>query len=318
VTSKDTFTLESFLEMLAAERGASTNTISAYRNDLEQYLEFLGRIRRSIGSAESADVRAFIDSFKSRGMSAATQARALSAVRQLHKFLFSEGMREDDPSSLVDAPRKGRPLPKILSVDEVDQLLELAEEKAQGSNDGAANVKALRLYALVETLYATGMRVSELVGLPATAARAEGGFLMIRGKGGKERMVPLTDRAINAIQCYRSAVATDANPIARRYLFPSRSANGPLTRQVFAREMKSLAIAAGLNPAKVSPHVLRHAFASHLLENGADLRAVQQLLGHSDISTTQIYTHVLSERLRKVVEQAHPLAGGQTSNRNAK
>ncbi len=318
MTSKDIFTLESFLEILSAQRGATTNTISAYRNDLEQYLEFLGGIRRSLGSAESADVRAFTDSFKSRGMSAATQARALSAVRQLHKFLFSEGMREDDPSSLVDAPRKGRPLPKILSVDDVDRLLELAEEKARASKDGAIDLKALRLHALVETLYATGMRVSELVGLPATAARAEGCFLMIRGKGGKERMVPLTDRAINAIQCYRSAVATDSNPIARRYLFPSRSANGHLTRQVFAREMKSLAIAAGLNPAKVSPHVLRHAFASHLLENGADLRAVQQLLGHSDISTTQIYTHVLSERLRKVVEKAHPLAGGQTSSLNAK
>jgi len=222
----------------------------------------------------------------------------LSSVRQFHKFLFAEGVRSDDPTAPIDAPKQQRPLPKILSVEEVDRLIRQIEDEAAKTHKPAQKLRILRLNALLETLYATGMRVSELVGLPARAAQSDGRFLMIIGKGNKERLVPLSDRSKRAMQAYLTELEKNEGAQEEGFLFPSNAAEGHFTRQAFARDLKDLAIRAGLAPSRVSPHVLRHAFASHLLQNGADLRAVQQLLGHSDISTTQIYTHVLDERLR--------------------
>jgi integrase/recombinase XerD len=239
-----------------------------------------------------------------------TQARRLSALRQFHRFLYSEGIAKGEPSAIVEAPRRTRPLPRTLSIEEVDRLIAVARDRAEKAT-GKGRYRAQRLHCLIELLYATGLRVSELLELPLDIGSRDDPFLSIRGKGGRERLVPLSEPARQALAGYlevRGQAAGRATP-GKDWLFRSHAGAGHLTRQHFAAELKELAAAAGLRPEAVSPHVLRHAFASHLLAGGADLRTVQQLLGHADISTTQIYTHVLSERLRQVLETHHPLAG---------
>ncbi|AJY46223.1 site-specific tyrosine recombinase XerD [Martelella endophytica] len=298
--------IEAFLEMLSAERGAAGNTLEAYERDLDDFREFLGPRKVTADAAASADISAYLGDLARRGFAATSQARRLSALRQFYRFLYAEGLRQDDPTGVIDGPKKAMPLPKTLSVAEVDRLLRQAETEA--AEPGPGRFERLRMAALLETLYASGMRVSELVTLPASVLKRKERFLTIRGKGNKERAVPLSRRAIAALEAFdieRRAVGEDEeNP----YLFASRGVAGHLSRQVFARDLKGLAARAGLKASAISPHVLRHAFASHLLQNGADLRAVQELLGHADISTTQIYTHVLEERLRELVEMHHPLA----------
>jgi len=299
--------VEAFLEMMSAERGAAANTLAAYRRDLDDYARFLVRRRTGLENAGAEAVRAYLGELADRGLAAASAARRLSAIRQMHRFLVSEGLRGDDPTGIIEGPRRSATLPTVLAAVEVERLIETARAATLRTDlSPAAAARAHRLYALMELLYATGMRVSELVALPAGAVRRQVRYLTIRGKGGHERIVPLTEKARQATAAYlaaRGEAATD-DP----WLFPSFGDSGHLTRQQFARELKALAAAAGIAPAKVSPHVLRHAFASHLLQNGADLRVVQQLLGHADISTTQIYTHVLEERLHALVTEHHPLA----------
>ena len=297
--------LEAFLEMMSAERGASGNTLDAYRRDLEDANQFLGG---HLATASSDDVRAFLEDVAARGFASSSQARKLSALRQFFRFLYAEGLRADDPTGVIDAPRKDRALPKTMREDAVTRLLEHAEAEKSAARDDATWTSACRLHALVETLYATGLRVSELVSLPVTVAMRDERFFAVRGKGGKDRIVPLSPKAKAALRDWVGARATLAEWADSPFLFPAASETGYLPRQVFARELKALAGRAGVPAAKVSPHVLRHAFASHLLQNGADLRAVQQLLGHSDISTTQIYTHVLENRLVELVSRHHPLA----------
>ena len=282
--------VEAFLEMMSAERGAAPNTLAAYRRDLDDYLLYLHHRGLSPERASTEAVRGYLLHLDEAGFAARSAARHLSAVRQFHRFLFSEGARGDDPTGTVAGPRRPARLPKVMSEADVDRLIGAARAEAakEGLSD-AARVRAMRLHALLELLYATGLRVSELVGLKAAALRGDARFFRVKGKGGHERIVPLTDAARAATSAYLGA-------------------SGHLTRQHFARDLKALAVGIGLPAAKVSPHVLRHAFASHLLQNGADLRVVQQLLGHADISTTQIYTHVLEERLRTLVAEHHPLA----------
>ena len=300
--------IEAFLEMMSAERGAAANTLAAYGRDLDDYAGFLNRRGTSLDEATGEAVRAYLIDLDDRGFAASSSARRLSAIRQLHQFLFSEGVRADDPTGTIDGPRKPARLPRVLSESEVDRLIEAAAAAAGRTEAGdLARLRAARLYALIEMLYATGLRVSELVGLSATAIRGDARFFTIRGKGGHERIVPLSDKARAATAAYlalRRIIKAGDSP----WLFPSFGESGHLTRQAFARDLKELGASVGIPAAKVSPHVLRHAFASHLLQNGADLRVVQQLLGHADISTTQIYTHVLEERLRTLVTEHHPLA----------
>jgi integrase/recombinase XerD len=301
--------IEAFLEMMSAERGASENTLLSYRRDLEDAAEFMAAKGKGLDDAASADLRAYMDEIARRGFAAASQARRLSALRQFYRFLYSEGLRPDDPSGTVDSPRKDRALPKVLGEDEVGRLLErAASEAADESLGGGERLAAIRMHALIELLYATGLRVSELVALPVAVARRDERCFIVRGKGNKERMVPLSGKAREALKLWLGARAGEQSMADNPWLFPAASEGGFLPRQVFARELKGLAARAGIGAARVSPHVLRHAFASHLLQNGADLRAVQQLLGHSDISTTQIYTHVLEERLVRLVNDHHPLA----------
>jgi len=302
--------IELFLDMLAAERGASANTLDAYRRDLTGFAADLDAAG-GIAAATTDDLRAHLGRLAKRGLAAASVARRLSAIRQLYRFLYGEGHRADDPAAAIKGPKRGRSLPKVLSIKQVDDLLTQARVglKAETASE---RLRAARLTCLLEVLYATGLRVSELVALPETAARRDQRMLVVRGKGGRERMVPLNDSAKRAMADYlalrheRAGVSPKA--AKSKWLFPSFGDSGHLTRQHFARELKALAAGAGLKPAQVSPHVLRHAFASHLLQNGADLRAVQTLLGHADISTTQIYTHVLEERLKSLVRDLHPLA----------
>ncbi|MET0427804.1 MAG: site-specific tyrosine recombinase XerD [Microvirga sp.] len=297
-----------FLDMLAAERGASKNTLDAYRRDLEDYLSYLREAGEAPVSAGAATVRAFLAGLAERGLKASSAARRLSAVRQFHKFLYVEGYAAADPTASVAAPRKGRILPKVLSVDEVDRLLDVSRAAADREEASpAARLRAARMACLLELLYATGLRVSELIALPRGAAKSRDRFLIVRGKGAKERLVPLTEAARATARTYLSLLEGGGGA-AGPWLFPSDSESGHLTRQAFARDLKAMAGAAGLRGDRVSPHVLRHAFASHLLQNGADLRIVQELLGHSDISTTQIYTHVLDERLKGMVRDLHPLS----------
>jgi integrase/recombinase XerD len=299
--------IEAFLEMMSAERGAAGNTLSSYQRDLEDLQQFLVNQEKSALRAGTDDLSAYLAHLNSQGFAASSQARRLSAMRQFYKFLYAEGLRGDDPSAILDAPKKSRSLPKTMSETDVSRLLEQAA--AEASQDGSDQLSRLRMLALLELLYATGMRVSELVSLPAKVLDQEGRFLMIRGKGNKERLVPLSRSAIAAMQSYaRARTAALAKTGDSPWLFPSAGKEGYLPRQVFARDLKGLAARAGLRTTMISPHVMRHAFASHLLQNGADLRVVQELLGHSDISTTQIYTHVLEERLRELVETHHPLA----------
>ncbi|ESX68227.1 site-specific tyrosine recombinase XerD [Mesorhizobium sp. M0027] len=298
--------IEAFLEMMSAERGAAENTLSSYRRDLEDASAGIGG---GLAAATSADIRAYLDDIAARGFAATSQARKLSAIRQFFKFLYAEGLRGDDPTGTLDSPKKGRPLPKTMSEADTGRLLDRATQEAiDPSLNDDDSLAALRLHALVEVLYATGLRVSELVSLPVTVAQRDDRFFMVRGKGNKERMVPLSAKARTAMRTWLAARAAVPALADSPFLFPAASENGYLSRQVFARELKGLAARAGIAAAKISPHVLRHAFASHLLQNGADLRAVQQLLGHADISTTQIYTHVLEERLVRLVNDHHPLA----------
>lgn len=287
--------------MLAAERGAARNTLDAYRRDLVDFAGFAARRGQAADDAGAELLRAYVKWLDGQGMAARTQARRLSALRRFFRFLATEGLRADDPTLALDLPRQGQPLPKILSEPEVEALL--AAARAVEGADG------VRLVALLELLYATGMRVSELVALPLAAVARDRRFLLVRGKGDKERLVPLGDAARQAVAAWLPERARLLGP--RRsspYLFPSHGDAGHLTRQRLGQLLKAVAVAAGLDRAKVSPHVLRHAFATHLLNRGADLRSVQAMLGHADISTTQIYTHVLDARLRALVETHHPLA----------
>ncbi|MBE7200210.1 MAG: site-specific tyrosine recombinase XerD, partial [Parafilimonas terrae] len=283
--------------MLAAERGAGPNTLDAYRRDLADYLAYLHGAGVALDDADTATLRGFVAALETRGFAPSTAARRLSCVRGFHKFLFAEGVATVDPSAPVSGPRRGRPLPKVLSIGEVDRLLALANEAAgRGDLPPGTARRARRMACLLELLYATGLRVSELVALPRTAASSGTRVLLVKGKGGWERLIPLTEAACAAMTAHLPSVPEDSP-----WLFPADSESGHLTRQAFARDLKDAASAAGLRADKVSPHVLRHAFASHLLHNGADLRIVQELLGHADISTTQIYTHVLDDRLKAMV-----------------
>jgi integrase/recombinase XerD len=301
--------IESFLEMMSAERGAAQNTLESYRRDLEDAAAFTATAGLQLTLAEPAIIRSYLDDIAGRGFAATSQARRLSALRQFFRFLYTENIRTDDPTSTLDTPKKDRSLPKIMSEADVEKLLARAELETQDAKaSNTAHFNALRLHALLEILYATGLRVSELVGLPVTVARSDSRFLMVRGKGSKDRMVPLSGKARDAMTKYLAMRDALPNLSDSQWLFPALSESGFLARQVFARELKGLAARAGLKTSAISPHVLRHAFASHLLQNGADLRAVQQLLGHSDISTTQIYTHVMEERLHRLVTEHHPLA----------
>ena len=299
----DTHLIEAFLEMMSAERGAQPNTLAAYGRDLADYMAFLERRGRRLDEAENGDVAAYLDDLAQAGLAATTQARRLSAIRQLHRFLYAEGHSADDPARIARSPRKGRPLPRVLEAGQASRLLEEARNEAAKAK-GKRRLKALRLYCLSELAYATGLRVTELVSLPMTAAKA-GRFVSIRGKGGRERIVALSRPAMAALKSYVEAL--DEGAREGKWLFASFGGGGHLTRQHFAGELKGLAARAGLDAAKISPHVLRHAFATHLLEGGADLRTVQQLLGHADISTTQIYTHLETGRLKALVEAKHPL-----------
>jgi integrase/recombinase XerD len=303
--------LPGFLEMLAAERGAAANTLEAYRRDLEDFIGFIMGRERTIGEVGAADVNAYLKAAGEAGLAATSRARRLSAIRQFFKFLAAEGYVEGDPAHGVCPPKNRRALPVTLSVAEVDNLIEAARRGIDGTC-GRDRIRALRLHCLVEVLYATGMRVSELVSLPRSVLQGDARVLVIRGKGRRERLVPLNAPARAALDRYLAAGQDSQDGVAAmlktKWLFPSKGAQGHLTRQRFAQELKQLAQAAGIDSDRVSPHILRHAFASHLLDRGADLRSVQQLLGHADISTTQIYTHVLEERLKKLVQEHHPLA----------
>ena len=297
---------EAFLEMMSAERGAADNTLEAYRRDLDDASALLKSLGTSLAKAKAEDIRGVIGDLAARGFSPASQARRLSALRQFYKFLHAEGLRDDDPTGVVDSPRKTRALPKVLSIDDVSRLLAQAETDIAKAQDKEEALRRIRFRALLELLYATGMRVSELVSLPYRVLADDGRFLVVKGKGAKERMVPMSRPSRAALDAWLAAIGETAEEAG--FLFPANSAEGHLSRQVFARELKEVAARAGIPVAKISPHVLRHAFASHLLAGGADLRAVQELLGHADISTTQIYTHVLDERLRQLVNDHHPLA----------
>lgn len=299
--------IDRFLDMLSAERGSAANTLEAYRSDLVRYHAFLAGRSWPLLAVTTDQIRSYLAEAK-RHLRPSSSARRLSALRQFHKFLFAEGLRDDDPSLVLEGPRRQRPLPKTLTIGEVDQLLSVARQGLDNAERPPADrLRATRIFCLVEVLYASGLRVSELVSLPRTAAQGRDTFLVIRGKGGRERLVPLSDEARAAIARYRALLAEIHPQRESRWLFPADSQSGHLTRQAFARDLKFAAAAAGLNARRISPHVLRHAFASHLLQNGADLRVVQELLGHADVATTQIYTHVLDERMKAMVRDLHPL-----------
>lgn len=306
--------IDLFLDMLAAERGAGDNTLNAYRRDLADFSAFLTANKQSVVSAQTQSLRDYLADLDSRGFKASSAARKLSAMRHLFRFLLSERIRNEDPAAILSGPKRGRGLPKVLSISDVDRLLARAKALADEAQASPYElVRARRLHCLLEVLYATGLRVSELVSLPLSAARSDARMIVVRGKGNKERLVPLNEASRRAMADYLAAIDTlkvlkKKNAAGSKWLFPSFGESGHLTRQHFARDLKELAAAAGLASRLVSPHVLRHAFASHLLHNGADLRIVQTLLGHTDISTTQIYTHVVEERLKSLVRDLHPLA----------
>jgi len=303
-----------FLDMLAAEQGAGSNTLDAYRRDLTDFSEFLARNGHTFAGAQTEALRDYLANLDTRGFKSSSVARRLSAMRHLFRFLLNERIRSDDPAAILSGPKRGRGLPKVLSISDVDRMLTRAKQLTQALDASAQQrLRALRLYCLLEVLYATGLRVSELVSLPLSASRRNAQMIVVRGKGDKERLVPLNEASREAMTEYLAAMealkgGAKSNAAPSKWLFPSFGESGHLTRQHFARDLKELAAAAGLAPRLVSPHVLRHAFASHLLHNGADLRIVQTLLGHTDISTTQIYTHVVEERLKSLVRDLHPLA----------
>jgi integrase/recombinase XerD len=315
-----------FLDMLAAEQGAGDNTLQAYRRDLQDFSAFLSGAKQNFAAVQTDALRGYLADLDTRGFKSSSVARRLSAIRHLFRFLLNERIRSDDPAAILSGPKRGRGLPKVLSIADVDRMLTRAKELTQTADASPSQrLRAMRLYCLLEVLYATGLRVSELVSLPRSAARNDARMIVVRGKGSKERLVPLNDASRQSMADYLAA--TDAaktnnktnnkagnnadkgsKSAGSKWLFPSFGESGHLTRQHFARDLKELASASGLSPRLVSPHVLRHAFASHLLHNGADLRIVQTLLGHTDISTTQIYTHVVEERLKSLVRDLHPLA----------
>ena len=303
-----------FLDMLAAEQGAGPNTLDAYRRDLTDFSEFLAHSGQDFAGAETQGLRDYLADLDTRGFKSTSVARRLSAMRHLYRFLLNERIRSDDPAAILSGPKRGRSLPKVLSISDVDRLLGRAKTLAEAPEATAPQrLRALRLHCLLEVLYATGLRVSELVTLPRAAARRDARMIVVRGKGNKERLVPLNEASRQAMADYLAAMEAlkpekKKNAASSKWLFPSFGESGHLTRQHFARDLKELAAKSGLSPRLVSPHVLRHAFASHLLHNGADLRIVQTLLGHTDISTTQIYTHVVEERLKSLVRDLHPLA----------
>ena len=303
-----------FLDMLAAEQGAGRNTLDAYRRDLTDFSEFLSHRGQNFAGAETESLRDYLADLDSRGFKSSSVARRLSAMRHLFRFLLNERIRSDDPAAILSGPKRGRGLPKVLSIADVDRLLVRAKALAEAAEASPLQrLRGMRLYCLLEVLYATGLRVSELVALPLSASRRDARMIVVRGKGDKERLVPLNEASRQAMADYLAAIEAlktekKKNTAASKWLFPSFGESGHLTRQHFARDLKELAGSAGLSPRLVSPHVLRHAFASHLLHNGADLRIVQTLLGHTDISTTQIYTHVVEERLKSLVRDLHPLA----------
>lgn len=298
----DASLVERFIELMLAERNAAANTVEAYRRDLADLAGFLARRGSGLATAGSDDLRRYLGRLDDAGMAERTVARRLSALRQFYRFLATDGLRADDPTMSLDSPRRGRPLPKLVSEEEVTRLIETARRRDPAD--------AARLVALLELLYGAGLRVSELVGLPLAAVLRDVRVLVVRGKGAKERMVPLGEPARDAITAWlpHRDAALKRRRTTSVWLFPSSAGGGHLTRQRFAQLLKELAVEAGIDPRKVSPHVLRHAFATHLLDHGADLRSVQKMLGHADISTTQIYTHVAGERMKALVRDHHPLA----------
>ncbi len=305
--------IELFLEMIAAERGAAANTLDAYRRDLAATAGALAAAGKTPLDATTEDLRAYLATLEASGFKATTAARRLSAIRQFHRFLLNEGKRADDPARILEGPRQGRRLPKILSIAEVDRLLVVAKEGViptakDGAHPAGVLFRVARMSALLELLYATGLRVSELVSLSRHALRGRDPLVSIKGKGGRERLIVVSEPARRAVDTYR-ALLQQRHPGAAEgpWLFPAESDSGHMTRQAFARDLKAVAVAAGIASHRVSPHVLRHAFASHLLQNGADLRILQELLGHADIATTQIYTHVLDERMKAMVRDLHPM-----------
>jgi integrase/recombinase XerD len=307
--------VDSFLDVLTTERGAALNTRHAYWRDLADVSLYLRDQRsKEIETATADDLKTYLMDLSNKihvkgqnrnQIAVRTVARRLSALRQFYRYLVSENVRGEDPTSTIESPKQTRTLPKTLSEGEVDALIKTASEQGGG--------ESVRLVCLLEMLYATGLRVSELVGLPMSAISEGNQFIMVEGKGGRERMVPLSDQAQKAIEAYTSIrpqfVGMDDAGRQGKWLFPSRTSDsGHLTRQRFAQLLKDLARAAKIDEDRVSPHILRHAFATHLLSNGADLRAVQKMLGHADVATTQIYTHIIGKKLKKTVEEKHPLA----------
>jgi integrase/recombinase XerD len=297
--------IEAFLEMMAVDRAAAANTLKNYGRDLARFARFAVTRRESLETAGADDIAAWLAVLERDGLAASTAALKVSALRQFYQFLYAEGHRADNPTTPIDRPKTRRPLPKVLTSQEVTALFKAAET--------IEGPKGLRMRAMLEILYAGGLRVSELVGLPLAAVRKGERLLIIRGKGDKERLAPLTGRAVEAVFSYiacRDVFLNKEKDQARPspWLFPSRGKSGHITSARFAQMLKDLAVAAGVAPSKVSPHVLRHAFATHLLEGGADLRSLQQMLGHADITTTQIYTHVTQDRLKDLVFSKHPLA----------
>ncbi|MDG1414681.1 MAG: site-specific tyrosine recombinase XerD [Alphaproteobacteria bacterium] len=309
--------LDLFFEMLRSERGAAANTLDAYRRDLAEFQRSIDHhrpdLRSNIALADDVDIRAFLADLLDSGQSARSAARKLSALKQYFLFLQQDGLRKHNPARHIDGPKTGKPLPKLVSEDQVGKLLTQAQQDAESGTP-----TTLRTLALVEMLYATGMRASELVSLPIAVAARDARFLVVRGKGNKERMIPVGEPAQQAMTRYLEQGRVGFLPLGKEsvFLFPESTKTGHLSRQKLGTTLKVLAGKAGVDPAILSPHVLRHAFASHLLAHGADLRAVQTLLGHADISTTQIYTHILDERLRAIVGAAHPLNLGLLSGSN--
>ncbi len=293
-----------FLEALQAEKDAAPNTLAAYARDLTEFHEFADQQTFEIDTANRTNVESYLIHQEAQGYAEATRARRLSAIKQLYRFAFLEGWRDDDPAALIAGPKKKRTLPKTLSEQDVDKLLEAAQ------SHGKTPSERLRTVCLMELLYATGLRVTELVSMPVSATRGDPRMILVRGKGGRERMVPLSEDARNALSNWLEArdVSEKENKTKSVFLFPSRGKKGHLTRESFFLLVKDLAVKAGLDPKGISPHVLRHAFATHLLSNGADLLSIQTLLGHADVATTEIYTHVLEERLKELVFEKHPLA----------
>ena len=302
--------IETFLEAKAAEAGAAKNTILGYGRDLNDFLGFVEAKSLSFGALSQADIETYLIRCEAEGLAKSTRARRLSALKQLYRFAYEEGWRDDNPAARISGPGKSQSLPKTLEIPEVERLLEAACDQGQSVTEQVRN------RCLIELLYATGMRVTELVSLPVASARGNPAMLLIRGKGGKERMVPLSPPAQTALAAWlvhrdagEESARLENGAAPSRFLFPSRGKSGHLTRVRFFTLIKEIAVASGVSPEKVTPHTLRHAFATHLLENGADLRAIQTLLGHADIATTEIYTHVLDERLKRLVLDNHPLAG---------